>query len=100
MNRLLLLLLGVFLFRTGQAQQRPVDSIIRTLRDPSCKQVLVAHRGDWRNAPKNSLLAIEKGVDLVEIDLKKSKAQEKAASMSASLLCLSDRIFTRLCSES
>ncbi len=39
--------------------------------------MVVAHRGDWRNAPENSLwalqLAIDQGVDMVEIDLAMSK---------------------------
>lgn len=39
--------------------------------------LVVAHRADWRNAPENSLQAIknciELGVDMVEIDLKKTK---------------------------
>lgn len=39
--------------------------------------MVVSHRGDWRNAPENSLQAIQNcidmGVDMVEIDLKKSK---------------------------
>nr|WP_218779802.1 glycerophosphodiester phosphodiesterase family protein [Hymenobacter crusticola] len=78
MIRISLILLSILLVGTTQAQQRRVDGIIRSLRDPASKQVLVvAHRGDWRNAPENSLLAIEyaieKGVDVVEIDLKKSK---------------------------
>ena len=38
---------------------------------------VVAHRGDWRNHPENSLPAIESvikmGVDIVEIDIKKTK---------------------------
>lgn len=38
---------------------------------------VVAHRGDWRGAPENSLQAfqncIEMGVDMVEIDLHKTK---------------------------
>lgn len=38
---------------------------------------VVAHRGDWRNAPENSLPAfancIAMGVDMIEIDLKKTK---------------------------
>jgi glycerophosphoryl diester phosphodiesterase len=45
--------------------------------DASSDQVLVvAHRGDWQRAPENSLPAIENcitmGVDVVEIDLKKT----------------------------
>lgn len=39
--------------------------------------LVVAHRADWRNACENSILAIENaiamGVDIVEIDLKKTK---------------------------
>lgn len=51
-----------------------VESIIRRLKNPTGKDVLViAHRGDWRNAPENSLPAIERaielGVDIVEIDI-------------------------------
>ncbi|MDJ1470299.1 glycerophosphodiester phosphodiesterase family protein [Xanthocytophaga flava] len=60
------------------AQQREVDSIIKEFKNPTGKQVLVAaHRGDWRNAPENSLaairLAIEMGVDIVEIDVQRTK---------------------------
>ncbi len=62
----------------AQAQHRPVQDIIRALHDPQSKEVLVvAHRGDWRYAPENSVLSLERsismGVDIVEIDLKKSK---------------------------
>jgi len=69
---------GILLTTPVLAQQRPVDPIIRQLHDPTSKQVLVvAHRGDWRNHPENSIRAIESaiamGVDVVEIDLKKTK---------------------------
>ncbi len=41
------------------------------------KVLVVAHRADWRNAPENSLQAIQNcidmGVDMVEIDLKRTK---------------------------
>lgn len=41
------------------------------------KVVVVSHRGDWRNAPENSIKAIQNcidmGVNMVEIDIKKSK---------------------------
>lgn len=62
----------------AQAQPRDAAAILRVLRDPASREVLVvAHRGDWRNAPENSLLALESamalGVDVVEIDLKRSK---------------------------
>ena len=39
--------------------------------------MVVSHRGDWRNAPENSIQAfrncIDMGVDMVELDLKKTK---------------------------
>ncbi|UBM58624.1 glycerophosphodiester phosphodiesterase family protein [Marinilongibacter aquaticus] len=39
--------------------------------------IVVAHRGDWRNAPENSLQAIQNcidmGVDMVEIDVQETK---------------------------
>ena len=55
-----------------------IDKIINRLHDPNDKNVLVtAHRGDWRNAPENSLqafrFAIEMGVDIVELDLNRTK---------------------------
>lgn len=54
-----------------------ISEKIRQLHDPLTKNILVAaHRGDWRNAPENSLegyrLAIEMGVDIIEIDLNKT----------------------------
>jgi glycerophosphoryl diester phosphodiesterase len=44
------------------------------------KVMVAAHRGDWRNAPENSLLAFryaaEMGVDIIEIDLQQTKDGE------------------------
>ncbi|KMQ59536.1 glycerophosphodiester phosphodiesterase [Chryseobacterium angstadtii] len=44
---------------------------------PSDKIMVVAHRADWREAPENSVMAvkkaIEKGVNMVEIDLALTK---------------------------
>ncbi|KAB1232338.1 glycerophosphodiester phosphodiesterase family protein [Chryseobacterium viscerum] len=44
---------------------------------PDRKVMVVAHRGDWREAPENSVWAvkkaIEKGVDMAEIDLAMTK---------------------------
>lgn len=54
------------------------DTLMAILRNPDARRVLVvSHRGDWRNAPENSLLAfqncIDMGADMVELDLKKTK---------------------------
>ena len=58
--------------------QQRVDKLIDDLNNPNSKRVLVvAHRGDWRNAPENSLQAfqncIDIGVDMIELDLHMSK---------------------------
>ena len=54
----------------------------QSIEDALCKSVqksvlVVSHRADWRNAPENSLQAIQNcidmGVDMVEVDLKKTK---------------------------
>jgi glycerophosphoryl diester phosphodiesterase len=67
------LLLSYRLIAFGQA-----DQLIKQLHNSDDKHVMVvAHRGDWRNAPENSLqaykLAIEMGVDIVETDLNETK---------------------------
>lgn len=54
------------------------DILALEFRDENSKTVMVAaHRGDWRNAPENSIPAIENciamGVDIVEIDVKKTR---------------------------
>lgn len=55
-----------------------IEKMIANLEDSKNDQVIVvAHRGDWRNAPENSLQAIENciemGVDMIEIDVRKTK---------------------------
>lgn len=60
------------------AQKDRVNAILKELNNPTGKNVIVvAHRGDWRNAPENSIQAIknviEMGVDVVEIDVQKTK---------------------------
>lgn len=62
----------------GAFAQTHVDKTRQKLFDKHDKEVLVvAHRGDWRYAPENSLAAIENainmGVDVVEIDIQKTK---------------------------
>ncbi len=60
------------------AQKQNVNTIIQELKNTNSNSILViAHRGDWRNAPENSILAIEKavamGVDIIEIDIQKTR---------------------------
>ncbi len=64
--------------KNSGAEISHIESLIQNLKDSKSNQVIVvAHRGDWRNAPENSLLAIQKcidmGVDMVEIDVQRTK---------------------------
>ena len=74
MRRLLLLLLALCAVGQGMA----IERVLSALHDPTSEYVVVvSHRGDWRNYPENSLPAIESvirmGVDIVEIDIKRTK---------------------------
>jgi glycerophosphoryl diester phosphodiesterase len=58
--------------------QSRVDTLLQKLHNPTGNYVFVtAHRGDWRYAPENSLPAIENviqmGVDIVELDVQRTK---------------------------
>jgi glycerophosphoryl diester phosphodiesterase len=72
------LLLPLFLLLAVSSSAQQVNAIIKKLKTADGKEVLVAaHRGDWRNAPENSLAAINyaiaMGVDIIEIDIQKTK---------------------------
>lgn len=75
-NRIITLGLLCMLAIVSHAQR--LKEILSDLAAPAGHSVLVvAHRGDWRNAPENSLQAfrncMDMGVDMVELDLKKTK---------------------------
>ncbi|SFW20037.1 glycerophosphoryl diester phosphodiesterase [Sinomicrobium oceani] len=62
---------------TAQLTTR-TDSILYRLKHPVKNEILVvSHRGDWRYAPENSLMSIQRcidlGVDIVEIDVRLTK---------------------------
>lgn len=77
MKKIYLLLFAVLTVLPLTAQDR-VSRIREKLinRDPS-SVIVVAHRGDWRNFPENSLEAIDNavkmGVDIVELDVKRTR---------------------------
>lgn len=76
---LLLFVLLCLSFRVAaQVNTSRIDSLLEILNNPDNSYVLVgAHRGDWRNEPENSLAAIrnciEMGIDMVEIDVRRTK---------------------------
>lgn len=64
--------------KTEYVGDEKVEQLLLNLHDAQSKQIMVvAHRADWRNAPENSLAAIESairlGVDIVEIDVHETK---------------------------
>ncbi|WPQ62191.1 glycerophosphodiester phosphodiesterase family protein [Chitinophaga sancti] len=70
-------LLTFLLLLSALSGKSQVNAIISEFKNPTGKEVLVAaHRGDWRDAPENSVaaikLAIAMGVDIVELDVQKT----------------------------
>ncbi|RKR84022.1 glycerophosphoryl diester phosphodiesterase [Mucilaginibacter gracilis] len=67
----------LLLISLASAQQSPQEKLKSVFNPQSNKVLVAAHRGDWRNAPENSVQglknAIGMGVDIVELDLKKTK---------------------------
>lgn len=61
----------------GDAVSRAAALRARILGGDTSKVMVVAHRGDWRYAPENSIMAIKHsiavGVDVVEVDLQLTK---------------------------
>jgi glycerophosphoryl diester phosphodiesterase len=73
--------LGLLCMLAIASYAQRLNEILSELSAPANQSVLVvSHRGDWRNAPENSLQAfqncIDMGVDMVELDLKKTKDGE------------------------
>ena len=71
------LIIFILFFQQVYAQ-KTYQSILKQLKNPSPDHLLIAaHRGDWRNAPENSIDAIDRciklGIDIVEIDIHKTK---------------------------
>ncbi len=57
---------------------KSIEQLIQNLEDSHNDEIIVvAHRGDWRNAPENSLQAIKNcismNVDMVEIDVRETR---------------------------
>ena len=79
MKKIVFLLLALGMAACApKVEQTRVQKALAALHDPSSKYVVVvAHRGDWRNYPENSIPAIEScirmGVDMMELDLKLTK---------------------------
>ena len=79
MKKMLLLVVLTIISLTVLAEDRAEKLRENLFHNPKYVTV-VAHRGDWRNHPENSLPAfqscIEMGVDMIEIDLQRTKDGE------------------------
>ena len=65
-----------------------VDSLLECLHNPKSDYVFViAHRADWRGAPENSVQGIENairmGVDMVEVDIQRTRDGRSTARRPA-----------------
>ena len=78
MKRICNFILLLCLVQLAVAQNRIAEIRENLLGNHPDKILVVSHRADWRNAPENSLQGIQNcidmGVDMVEIDLKRTKA--------------------------
>lgn len=86
---LFLLFLTSIVTVSGQTR---IDKLLRNLYDKNSNYVfVVAHRGDWRNAPENSVQCVENaiamGVDVVEIDIQMTK--------DSNFICMHDATLDR-----
>ena len=78
MTKKLFFLLPILLTAFSISAQTRTDKLLKNLHDNESKYIFViAHRGDWRNAPENSLQSIEKAiamkVDMIELDIQPTK---------------------------
>ncbi|WP_443947585.1 glycerophosphodiester phosphodiesterase family protein [Pedobacter sp. AW1-32] len=71
-------LMILFVAFSFQAKAQEVSAKLNQIFNHNYKGIIVAsHRGDWRNAPENSIQALQnciaKGFDLMELDVKMTK---------------------------
>ncbi len=80
------------IIRSTKSIERQLEWVKDQLENPNNGKVLfAAHRGDWRNAPENSIqsliFSIENGYDIVECDLK--------MTMDGQLIIMHDKTIDR-----
>ena len=92
MTKKLFFLLPILLTAFSISAQTRTDKLLKNLHDNESKYIFViAHRGDWRNAPENSLQSIEKAiamkVDMIELDIQPTK--------DGNFICMHDETLDR-----
>ena len=75
-NKVRLIILLLFLINTSAYSQSKLNWKLKLNEDKN-KILVAAHRGDWKNFPENSIegvkSCIDRGVDIIEIDVHKTK---------------------------
>ena len=92
MTKKLFFLLPILLTAFSISAQTRTDKLLKNLHDNESKYIFViVHRGDWRNAPENSLQSIEKAiamkVDMIELDIQPTK--------DGNFICMHDETLDR-----
>lgn len=92
MTKKLFFLLPILLTAFSISAQTRTDKLLKNLHDNESKYIFVIdHRGDWRNAPENSLQSIEKAiamkVDMIELDIQPTK--------DGNFICMHDETLDR-----
>jgi glycerophosphoryl diester phosphodiesterase len=76
----ILVILFLFLQFGVNAQETPQQKLNCVFRAKDKMVLVTAHRGDWRNSPENSVQSlqncIDKGIDISEFDLAKTKDEK------------------------
>lgn len=77
MKKISLLLLLFVVCQFVNAQSRSEEIRNKLINRDNSSVLVVAHRGDWRNFPENSLAAIDNaikmGVDIIELDVQRTQ---------------------------
>lgn len=77
MKKISLLFLLFVVFQFVNAQSRAEEIRNKLINRDNSSVLVVAHRGDWRNFPENSLAAIDNaikmGVDIIELDVQRTQ---------------------------
>ena len=92
MTKKLFFLLPILLTAFSISAQTRTDKLLKNLHDNESKYIFViAHRGDWRNAPEISLQSIEKAiamkVDMIDLDIQPTK--------DGNFICMHDETLDR-----
>lgn len=70
----IVLICGIFISQNGFSQGHGITELLGSEEN---KVLVAAHRGDWKNYPENSIEGIEsciqQGIDIVEVDVHKTK---------------------------